>query len=44
MAFLREHNIAATQGYLTGYPMPADEMTLMLIEGLDTGVDINEDQ
>lgn len=33
LAFLREHQIDAAQGYLTGRPMPAEEMTPMLIEG-----------
>jgi len=44
MAFLRDHQIDAAQGYLTGRPMPANDMTPMLIEGvvLSQG-DENED-
>lgn len=34
MAFLRDHEIDAAQGYLTGRPMPSIEITPMLIEGV----------
>jgi len=34
MAFLRDHQIDAAQGYLTGHPMPENDITPMLIEGI----------